>query len=82
MDSTPNVVIKNPDIRLWLGGSLFAISLLAAIAALFFSFFPELVAETDIPMRAVAFVNALVSLLSSAFGLVVSTPNVPRNVES
>lgn len=80
IDNTPNVVIKNSDVRFWTGAALFGIGLLTAIAALFYSFFPELVGEAEIPTRAIAFVNAVVSLLSNAFGLVVSTPNVPRKV--
>lgn len=78
--NTPNVVIKNPDVRLWVGGVLYALSLLAAIAALFFSFFPEL--GSDVSMRSVSFMNALVALLAGAFGLIVTTPNVPRPTPS
>lgn len=79
VDNTPNVVIKNPNVRLVASIVLFVISLLAAIAALFFMWFPE-VATTDIPMRAIGFANALVSLLSSVFGLSVLVPNIPRKV--
>ena len=80
MDNTPNVVIKNPDVRLSLSVILFGISLLAAVAALFFMWFPEVANGTDIPTRAIGFANALVSLLSSAFGLSVLVPNIPRKL--
>lgn len=79
VDNTPNVVIKDPRVRLVMGVALFIISLLAAVAALFFVWFPE-VATTDVPMRAIGFANALVSLLSSVFGLSVLVPNIPRRV--
>lgn len=79
-DSTPNVVIHDPNIRLTLSVALFGISLLAAVAALFFLWFPEVAAGTDIPTRAIGFTNALVSLLSSVFGLSVLVPNIPRKL--
>lgn len=74
---TPDVVIKNRSIRLWLGVALFTLSLLTGIAALFFSFFPELAYGTDIPTRVIGFVNGVGSILAGAFGIVVTTPNVP-----
>lgn len=76
--NTPNVVIKNASVRLKLSISLFVLSLLAAVAALFFLWFPELTYGSDIPTRAIGFTNALVSLLSSVFGLTVLVPNIPR----
>ena len=78
LETTPNVVIKNPNVRRWLGGSLYGIGLLTGIAALFLLFFPEVEQGGDIPTRAIAFANAVVSILSNAFGVAVSTPNVPR----
>lgn len=57
---------------------------MSAIAALMFSFFPELAQGTDIPSRAIGLSNAVISVLSAAFGLGVSLPNVPyiaTNVE-
>lgn len=74
---TPDVIIKNRNVRLWLGVLLFAASLLTGIAALFFNFFPELAYGTDIPTRVIGFVNAVGSLLAGVFGLIVTTPNVP-----
>lgn len=75
---TPNVVISNPNTRRHIGVTLYLVSLLAGLATLLFAFFPELAAGTDIPTRAIAFVTAAVTLLSGAFGLVVTIPNVPR----
>lgn len=75
---TPNVVIRNPDTRRKAGVTLYIVALIAGLAGLFFAFFPEAAFGTDIPTRAVAFVNAAVSLLAGGFGLIVSTPNVPR----
>lgn len=76
---TPNVVVHNPRIRFWLGAVLFALSFIAAVVAMFLGFFPE-AASTDIPVRAIAFINAFVSFAASTFGIVVVLPNVPRNV--
>lgn len=78
--NTPNIVIKNPNARLALAISLFVLSLLAAVAALFFLWFPELTYGSDVPTRAIGFTNALVSLLSSVFGLTVLVPNIPRKL--
>lgn len=71
-------VIADPRIRRGIGVVLYLLSLAAGIAALTFSFFPELAFGTDIPSRAIGLVNGVVSLLSGAFGLVVTVPNVPR----
>ncbi len=79
---TPNVVVSNPTTRRRIGVSLYLISLLAGVGALLFAFFPELAFGTDIPTRAVGFVNGVVSLLSGGFGLIVTTPNVPRDTTS
>lgn len=75
---TPNVVISDPNTRKNIGIGLYAVSLLAGLAALLFAFFPELAYGTDIPTRAIAFVNGAVSLLSGGFGLIVTVPNVPQ----
>lgn len=77
---TPNVVIPNPAARRQIGISLYLLSVLAGIATLVFAFFPELAFGTDIPTRAIALANAVVSLLTAAFGLVVTLPNVPKVV--
>lgn len=76
---TPNVVVSNPNTRRRIGVALYLVSLLAGVGALLFAFFPELAFGTDIPSRAIAFVNGVVSLLSGGFGLIVTTPNVPRD---
>lgn len=81
IDNTPNVVIKNSDIRMGLSIGLFASSLLAGIASLFFMYFPELAMNTDIPTRAIGFVNGTISLVSGAFGLSVIVPNIPRRLK-
>ncbi|MDR6867543.1 hypothetical protein J2Y69_002147 [Microbacterium resistens] len=75
---TPNVVIRSPQVRLGLGIGLYLLSVAAGIAALVFAFFPEIAAGTDIPTRVIGLVNAVVSLATAAFGLVVTVPNVPR----
>jgi len=77
VSNTPNVVIENTNVRLWLGAALFIVSLLTGIAALFFNFFPELAYGTDIPTRVIGFINSVASILAGAFGIVVTTPNVP-----
>lgn len=78
IDMTPNIVVKNPNVRKTISIILFVLSLFAAIAALFFLWFPEAALGSDIPTRAIGFVNALVSMLSSVFGLAVLVPNIPR----
>lgn len=81
MSDTPNVVIKDPDTRYRISIILFIIGLLAAIAAMFFNIFPEVAQGTDIPTRAVSFVNGVIALVSSAFGLSVIVPNIPRGIK-
>lgn len=78
IEITPGAVIGDPRIRRGIGVALYLLSLLAGVAALTFSFFPELAQGTDIPARAIGLVNGIVSLLSGGFGLVVTVPNVPR----
>ena len=75
---TPNVRIEDPDTRRSLAKTLFFITILTGIASLFFQFFPEAAFGTDIPTRAISFVNAVVSLVSGAFGLSVLVPNIPK----
>ena len=77
-NETPNVHIEDPDVRRSLSKTLFFVTILSGIAALFFQFFPEAAFGTDIPTRAISFVNAVVSLVSSAFGLSVLVPNIPK----
>ena len=77
-NETPNVRIEDPDVRRSLSKTLFFVTILSGIAALFFQFFPEAAFGTDIPTRAISFVNAVVSLVSGAFGLSVLVPNIPK----
>lgn len=79
---TPNVVVPDADVRRRIGVVLWLLSLLAGVASLFFLFFPEVAAGTDIPTRAVAFVNALVSLGTGSFGFAVTLPNTPRKSDT
>lgn len=74
---TPNTVISNPNVRRYLGASLYIVAVVAGLAALFFGIFPE--AGGDVANRALLFVNSAVSFLSGAFGLAVTLPNVPKN---
>ena len=77
-NETPNVRIEDPDTRRSLSKTLFFVTILSGIAALFFQFFPEAAFGTDLPTRAIGFVNAVVSLVSGAFGLSVLVPNIPK----
>ena len=77
-NETPNVRIEDPDVRRSLSKTLFFVTILTGIAALFFQFFPEAAFGTDIPTRAISFINAVVSLVSGAFGLSVLVPNIPK----
>ena len=77
-NETPNVRIEDPDVRRSLSKTLFFVTILSGIAALFFQFFPEAAFGTDLPTRAIGFVNAVVSLVSGAFGLSVLVPNIPK----
>jgi hypothetical protein len=75
-DETPNVVVSDPNVRRYLGLSLYLISLLAGLAALYFGIFPE--TGGDLAGRVLLFVNSAVSFLSGAFGIAVTLPNVPK----
>lgn len=72
---TPNVVVSNPNVRKTIGFVLYVISILAGLVALFLLFFPEV--GGDVANRALQFVTAAISFISGAFGLGVTTPNVP-----
>lgn len=76
-DSTPNVVISNPDIRRWLGAFLYVLSLLAGIASYTLSIFPELNFGDDVLSRIILVVVGSISIISGAFGLGITTPNIP-----
>ncbi|AXQ52890.1 hypothetical protein SEA_NEFERTHENA_26 [Microbacterium phage Neferthena] len=76
--ATPNVGIPDPDTRRTLQNWLGYVSLGVAIVAMFFTFFPEVAFGSDIPDRAVQFVNSLVLLISGTYGLTVTRPNIPK----
>ena len=75
---TPNVVIEDPAKRRKLTSILGGVSLGVAVVALFFTFFPEAAFGSDVPDRAVQFVNSLVLLISGWYGLAVTRPNTPK----
>lgn len=75
---TPNVVITNSDTRRILGIGLYILAFLSGIAALFLGFFPEFNDANQVFVRSIAFTNALISLTAGTFGIVVTTPNVPK----
>lgn len=74
---TPNTVVANPDVRRGIGNTLWTLSLAAGVGALFFASFPEAAFGTDIPTRAIGFVNGAVSLITGAFGFIIVGPNTP-----
>lgn len=69
-------VIANPDVRRYTGATLYGVSILAGLAALYFGIFPEV--GGDVANRTLLFVNSAVSFLSGAFGIAVTLPNVPK----
>lgn len=75
---TPNVVIESPTARRALTNTLGIVSIISAVAALFFSFFPEAAFGTDVPLRAIGFANGVVSLLAGTYNLAVVRPNIPK----
>ena len=75
--TTPNVVIKSSKVRFWVTGVLFGIAFVVQLATMFIGAFPESVANSDIPLRAIGFVNDVTAFTALTFGLVVSLPNVP-----
>lgn len=74
---TPNKVIEDVDTRRLLTSVLGAISIAAGVAALFLSFFPEAAFGTDVPLRAIGFANALVSMVAGTYNIAVIRPNIP-----
>ena len=74
---TPNVIIASPEVRFWLTAVVFGIAFVAQVATMFIGAFPEAVASSDIPLRAIGFVNDVTAFTALTFGLVVSLPNVP-----
>lgn len=75
---TPNVVMPNPATRRQVGVTFYLLSVLAGVATLVFAFFPELSFGTDIPARVIALTNAIISLLTASFGIIVTLPNIPK----
>lgn len=68
-------VIKDANVRKWVGIGLWSITLAAAVLSMFVSYFPEAAGDGDTLQRGIAFTNALVSFLAGSFGLVVTLPN-------
>lgn len=75
---TPNVVIEDPNTRRNLGRILYIVSVVSAAVGLTVVTFPELSGLGVDVNRIVILANALVSLVSGAFGLGVTLPNVPK----
>lgn len=73
-DTTPNVVIPDPRTRRVLGVVLYVIAVLAGVA----SFVAAGLEVSEAVDFWVAKVTGVVAILSGAFGLGVTTPNVPR----
>jgi len=76
-DSTPNVVIKNPDVRKWMGAILYTLSILTGIAAYALSVFPELNFGDDVLGRMILVINGTISIISASFGFAITIPNIP-----
>ena len=76
--ATPNVKIANPDTRRKWQDALNAILFLMALVSLFFTIFPEALFGSDIPVRAVLFVNTAVTFGAAFYGITVSRPNIPK----
>jgi len=75
IDVTPNEIIKNPNTRWWLGAILHFVALTAAIGTLALIFFPEI--SSDLAIRIIASVNAVIMLIGSFIGIGVTLPNIP-----
>ena len=76
--TTPNVTIENPATRRkWQNFLNTALFIMAAVS-LFFTIFPEALFGSDIPVRAVLFVNTAVTFGAAFYGITVSRPNIPK----
>jgi hypothetical protein len=75
---TPNVVVEDPDDRRKWGKVLYIVSVATAAVSITVAVFPELASFGIDIDRFVILGNALVSLVSGAFGLGVTLPNIPR----
>ena len=73
---TPNVVIESPTVRKGLGAALYIVSVLTGLASIITIAYPD-VAGFDVP-KLITVINAAISFLTGAFGLVVTLPNVPK----
>lgn len=71
---TPNVVIENPKVRKVLGLALYIIGVVAGLAAFVLS---GIALPFDVDFW-VAKVTGAVAILSGAFGLGVTLPNIPK----
>lgn len=74
MSETPNVVIENPQVRKGLGIALYVVGVLAGLAAYVLAGIPM---PFDVDF-VVAKVTGAISILSGAFGLGVTLPNIPK----
>ena len=75
---TPNVTIENPDTRRKWQNILNTVLFVMAAISLFFTIFPEALFGSDIPIRAVLFVNTVVTMGAAYYGLTVTKPNIPK----
>lgn len=75
---TPNVVIQNSNVRLWIGIALYVLLFLIGTASLALAFFPEIEFGNDMLARLIAFGTAFITYAASVFGIAVTTPNIPR----
>ena len=78
--NTPNVVISNERVRLWMTIVLAVLTMLSTIAAMTLDIFPELEVGGDIVGRIITLTNQILAFLISAFGLSVVAPNIPRRI--
>lgn len=74
MSETPNVVIENPKVRKDLGIALYVTGVLAGLAAYVLSGVPV---PFDVDF-VVAKVTGAIAIISGAFGLGVTLPNIPK----
>lgn len=72
---TPNVVLSNPDTRRKLGGALYVIAVVVGIVSYFLAGV-ELPIDLDFWSSRVL---GAISILSGAFGLGVTLPNIPKS---
>ena len=74
MSETPNVVIEDPKVRKGLGMALYVTGVVAGLAAYVLSGVPV---PFDVDF-VVAKVTGAIAIISGAFGLGVTLPNIPK----